>query len=73
MKLIILKNVELLKGRKFYLWFEESGELFIKINFLTFFQRQLNVQGYECSSDLRYVLFRHNVKPVSSLKLRRSF
>ncbi|XP_025072942.1 dipeptidyl aminopeptidase-like protein 6 [Pogonomyrmex barbatus] len=26
--------------------------------------RQLNVQGYECSSDLRYVLFRHNVKPV---------
>jgi len=31
------------------------------------FQRQLNVHGYECSSDLRYVLFRHNVKPVSSL------
>lgn len=28
----------------------------------------MNVQGYECSSDLRYVLFRHNVKPVSSLK-----
>ncbi|XP_024889600.1 dipeptidyl aminopeptidase-like protein 6 isoform X1 [Temnothorax curvispinosus] len=26
--------------------------------------RQLNVQGYECSADLRYVLFRHNVKPV---------
>ncbi|XP_011055618.1 PREDICTED: inactive dipeptidyl peptidase 10 isoform X1 [Acromyrmex echinatior] len=26
--------------------------------------RQLNVQDYECSSDLRYVLFRHNVKPV---------
>ncbi|XP_012223647.1 A-type potassium channel modulatory protein DPP6 isoform X1 [Linepithema humile] len=26
--------------------------------------RQLNVQGYECSPDLRYVLFRHNVKPV---------
>nr|XP_012223652.1 PREDICTED: dipeptidyl peptidase 4 isoform X4 [Linepithema humile] len=27
-------------------------------------ERQLNVQGYECSPDLRYVLFRHNVKPV---------
>lgn len=26
--------------------------------------RQLNVQGYQCSSDLRYVLFKHNVKPV---------
>ncbi|KAH0946792.1 hypothetical protein HN011_002559 [Eciton burchellii] len=26
--------------------------------------RQLNVHGYECSSDLRYVLFKHNVKPV---------
>jgi len=34
---------------------------------LFYFQRQLNVHGYECSSDLRYVLFRHNVKPVSSL------
>ncbi|XP_005178045.2 prolyl endopeptidase FAP [Musca domestica] len=26
--------------------------------------RQLNVQGYECSNDLRYVLFRHNVKKI---------
>lgn len=26
--------------------------------------RQLNVQGYQCSYDLRYVLFRHNVKKV---------
>ncbi|XP_031785352.1 inactive dipeptidyl peptidase 10 isoform X2 [Nasonia vitripennis] len=26
--------------------------------------RQLNVQGYQCSTDLRYVLFKHNVKPV---------
>lgn len=26
--------------------------------------RQLNVQGYQCSADLRYVLFKHNVKPV---------
>jgi hypothetical protein len=28
-------------------------------------QRQLNVQGYQCTSDLRYVLFTHNVKYVS--------
>lgn len=28
--------------------------------------RQLNVQGYECSNDLRYVLFRHNVKKVNA-------
>lgn len=27
--------------------------------------RQLNVKGYQCSSDLRYVLFKHNVKQVS--------
>ncbi|XP_023299933.1 prolyl endopeptidase FAP isoform X2 [Lucilia cuprina] len=26
--------------------------------------RQLNVQGYQCSYDLRYVLFRHNVKKI---------
>ncbi|XP_043287837.1 inactive dipeptidyl peptidase 10 isoform X2 [Venturia canescens] len=26
--------------------------------------RQLNVQGFQCSADLRYVLFRHDVKPV---------
>uniref|UniRef100_A0A0C9RBH7 Dpp10_0 protein n=1 Tax=Fopius arisanus TaxID=64838 RepID=A0A0C9RBH7_9HYME len=26
--------------------------------------RQLNVQGYECSTNLRYVLFKHDVKPV---------
>lgn len=26
--------------------------------------RQLNVQGYQCSTDLRYVLFRHNIKKV---------
>ncbi|XP_067002490.1 inactive dipeptidyl peptidase 10 [Anabrus simplex] len=31
--------------------------------------RQLDVKGYECSSDLRYVLFRHNVKTV----FRQSF
>lgn len=29
------------------------------------FQRQLNVKGYQCSLDLRYVLFKHNVKQVS--------
>ena len=28
--------------------------------------RQLNVQGYQCSNDLRYVLFRHNVKKVTA-------
>lgn len=28
-------------------------------------QRQLDVKGYECSGDLRFVLFRHNVKRVS--------
>jgi len=28
-------------------------------------QRQINVKGYQCSSDLRYVLFTHNVKYVS--------
>lgn len=27
--------------------------------------RQLNVQGFQCSTDLRYVLFRHNVKKAS--------
>ncbi|TDG39336.1 hypothetical protein AWZ03_014242 [Drosophila navojoa] len=26
--------------------------------------RQLNVRGYECSHDLKYVLFRHNVKKI---------
>ncbi|KAF7996285.1 hypothetical protein HCN44_001917 [Aphidius gifuensis] len=26
--------------------------------------RQLNVQGFECSINLRYVLFKHDVKPV---------
>ncbi|KAH0539481.1 inactive dipeptidyl peptidase 10 [Cotesia glomerata] len=26
--------------------------------------RQLNVQGFQCSSNLRYVLFKHDVKPV---------
>ncbi|KAK0093108.1 hypothetical protein PV326_014278 [Microctonus aethiopoides] len=26
--------------------------------------RQLNVQGYQCSTNLRYVLFKHDVKPV---------
>ncbi|KAG5684830.1 hypothetical protein PVAND_014041 [Polypedilum vanderplanki] len=26
--------------------------------------RQLNVQGYQCTSDLRYVLFTHNVKYI---------
>jgi len=29
--------------------------------------RQLNVQGYVCSHDLKYVLFKHNVKKVSFL------
>lgn len=42
-----------------------------------YFQRQLNVQGYQCSGDLRFVLFKHNVKPVSNVKyeerLRRPF
>lgn len=27
--------------------------------------RQLNVRGYQCSHDLKYVLFSHNVKKVS--------
>lgn len=27
--------------------------------------RQLNVHGYLCSKDLKYVLFKHNVKKVS--------
>ncbi|XP_055836833.1 inactive dipeptidyl peptidase 10 isoform X2 [Episyrphus balteatus] len=31
--------------------------------------RQLNVRGYHCSYDLRYVLFRHNVKKI----FQRSF
>lgn len=31
--------------------------------------RQLNVQGYQCSNDLRYVLFRHNVKKVHDTHL----
>lgn len=34
-----------------------------------YFQRQLNVQGYQCSADLRYVLFKHNVKPVSNERM----
>lgn len=36
-----------------------------------YFQRQLNVQGYQCSADLRYVLFKHNVKPVSNERIKR--
>lgn len=32
-----------------------------------YFQRQLNVKGYQCSTDLRYVLFKHNIKYVSIL------
>lgn len=28
-------------------------------------QRQLNVKGYQCSTDLKYVLFKHNIKHVS--------
>lgn len=32
-------------------------------------QRQLNVRGYECSPNLRYVLFQHNIKEVSIIKL----
>ncbi|KAF5307855.1 hypothetical protein FQR65_LT06587 [Abscondita terminalis] len=31
--------------------------------------RQLNVKGYQCSKDLKFVLFQHNVKPV----FRQSF
>jgi hypothetical protein len=27
-------------------------------------QRQLNVRGYQCSPNLRYVLFQHNIKEV---------
>ncbi|KAK4880665.1 hypothetical protein RN001_008811 [Aquatica leii] len=27
--------------------------------------RQLNVKGYQCSKDLKYVLFQHNVKPTN--------
>lgn len=34
---------------------------------LSLLQRQLNVKGYQCSLDLRYVLFKHNVKQVSGL------
>lgn len=30
------------------------------------FQRQLNVRGYQCTKDLKYVLFEHNVKQVSA-------
>lgn len=32
-------------------------------------QRQLNVRGFQCSNDLRYVLFKHNVKHVSKPSL----
>lgn len=38
-----------------------------------YFQRQLNVQGYQCSADLRYVLFKHNVKPVSKKERIKRF
>lgn len=31
------------------------------------FQRQLNVKAYQCTSDLGYVLFKHNVKQVSKI------
>ncbi|KAJ4442199.1 hypothetical protein ANN_12065 [Periplaneta americana] len=34
--------------------------------FKCFLQRQLDVKGYQCSSDLRYILFRHNVKSTST-------
>ncbi|RZC38500.1 inactive dipeptidyl peptidase 10, partial [Asbolus verrucosus] len=36
---------------------------------IALFQRQLNVKGYQCSKDLKYVLFQHNVKSV----FRQSF
>lgn len=40
-------------------------------NHIIYFQRQINVKGYQCSHDLRYVLFKHNVKQVrNSLRLR---
>uniref|UniRef100_A0A182SCC9 Uncharacterized protein n=1 Tax=Anopheles maculatus TaxID=74869 RepID=A0A182SCC9_9DIPT len=29
--------------------------------------RQINVKGYHCSHDLKYVLFKHNVKKVRSM------
>ncbi|CAG5099855.1 Similar to DPP10: Inactive dipeptidyl peptidase 10 (Homo sapiens), partial [Cotesia congregata] len=31
--------------------------------------RQLNVQGFQCSSNLRYVLFKHDVKPMLNVRL----
>jgi hypothetical protein len=30
-------------------------------------QRQLDVQGYQVSADRKFVLFRHNVKPVKPI------
>ena len=33
----------------------------LTVNILLF-QRQLNVRGYQCSQNLKYVLFQHNVK-----------
>lgn len=36
------------------------------INLFPFFsQRQLNIKGYQCSTNLEFVLFKHNVKNVS--------
>ena len=50
-----------------------NGKLHKPVNLrLLYFQRQLNVQGYQCSSDLRYVLFKHNVKPVSDRNCDRN-
>lgn len=40
-------------------------ELIIILKSIFILQRQLNVKGYQCTINLGYVLFKHNVKQVS--------
>lgn len=35
--------------------------------YLSALQRQLNIKGYQCSTNLEFVLFKHNVKSVSDV------
>lgn len=43
-------------------------KMFISI-YLSTLQRQLNIKGYQCSTNLEFVLFKHNVKNVSDVTI----
>lgn len=43
----------------------QSIEIHVSFSIFHFSQRQLNIKGYQCSTNLEFVLFKHNVKNVS--------